>query len=255
MKIIQVNGWGGRLNGPLNRFVSREAPDIICLQEAFQPVGEDLHPFRDQYRFLEQLQAAGDLPHVYFAPSWGFEMAGALVNVGNAILSRFALSDQRHFHVNNNYFVAKRASDYKRNTRTVQSATINIDAARKLTVANHHGYLAGENSGGDETSLLVMQKVAGFLAELSRPLIFCGDLNVAPNTPTLAALGGLGLSNLTVEYNLPTTLSQAHRAPESDRNSVPCDYVYVSEDVEVKSFGASDEIISDHKALFLEFEI
>jgi endonuclease/exonuclease/phosphatase family metal-dependent hydrolase len=48
-------------------------------------------------------------------------------------------------------------------------------------------------------------------------------------------------------------LSSVHRA--DIRNKVACDYVFTSTDIKIINFGVSDTLVSDHKALILEFEI
>ncbi len=87
------------------------------------------------------------------------------------------------------------------------------------------------------------------------PLIFCGDLNVKPSSPSLKPLNSLGLRNLTTEHHVSTTLSAVHRAPEADRLSVAVDYIFVSPEIKVQNFQVSEELLSDHKALILEFEV
>jgi endonuclease/exonuclease/phosphatase family metal-dependent hydrolase len=254
MKIIQINGWLGRLNGPLARFIAKESPDIICLQEALRPNGNDLPPLSDQYRYVDEIQATAKMTELFFTPAWGFKMAGITIDVGLAILSKFNLSDKQQFHVSNSYFVAEITQDYQRNTRVFQSASVQC-GDRKISVANHQGYLAGEHASGDEVSAKLMEKVNRALSSLPHPLIFCGDLNVGPDTPTMAVLNSLGLRNLVAETETKTTLSSMHRAPEPDRLSVVCDYILISPDVKAKNFVVSEEIVSDHKALILEFDI
>jgi endonuclease/exonuclease/phosphatase family metal-dependent hydrolase len=255
MRIIQVNGWLGQLNGPLSRFIQEQTPDIVCLQEALLPLGEYLPTFRDQYDYISKLQSVGRLTHISFAPSWGYELTECLINVGNVILSKYPLTNTNQIHVNNSYFVAKRVTDYQPNTRTLQSALVSLPNGSKLAIANHQAYLAGQNARGDDESVNKMRLAARFLAELPRPMIFCGDLNVNPDTPTIQALDGLGLRNLTAETGIKTTLSEAHQAPIEDRNSVVCDYIFVSREIKVTNFSVAEEIVSDHKALILEFEI
>lgn len=254
MKLIQVNGWLGRLNGPLVRFIKAESPDIVCLQEALRPIGEDLPTFHDQYGYVKEIQAAADLPNLFFSPAWGFEMSGTTIDVGLAMMSKSGLIEKQHFHVNNSYYVAKQVSDYRRNTRAFQSASIRLGNS-KLTLANYQGYLAGRHARGDEVSESLMKKVSDALSVLPRPLVFCGDLNVNPDTPTIAALNDLGLRNLITEAGIKSTLSRAHRAPLEDQDNVACDYIFVSQDIRVKNFQASDELVSDHKALVMEFDV
>lgn len=257
MKLIQINGWLGRLNGPLARFIEEESPDIVCLQETFAPGTKVLPSFKDQYGYIDELIEFGGFKDLFFAPSWAFELGGETIETGLTILSKYKLSDKKHFHTSGEYAVrtlANYPAEGAMNARVFQSCTAKLPNAG-LYVANHQGYLAGTHARGNETSAEMMKKVRDALAGLPHPLIFCGDLNVGPNTPTLDVLNDLNLRNLTLESGVKTTLSSAHRAPTQDRSSVICDYIFVSKDIKVSKFSVSEEIVSDHKALILEFEI
>jgi endonuclease/exonuclease/phosphatase family metal-dependent hydrolase len=218
------------------------------------PKAEDLPTFHDQYGFLDEIKQSGSFSDTYFSPAWAFKMAGTTIDVGLAILSKHYLTDKQEFHVTNAYYVAERVDDYQRNTRVFQSATAHIGDAL-LSLANYQGYLAGTNASGDEVSETLMKKVANAVSQLQMPLVFCGDFNVAPNTKTMLVLDELGLVNLVAKSGAETTLSPVHRAPLPDRNSVVCDYILASPEISVRNFEISEEIVSDHKALILEFDI
>jgi endonuclease/exonuclease/phosphatase family metal-dependent hydrolase len=255
LKIVQINAWLGRLNGPLVRFVAQQSPDILCLQEVLLPAAEDLPPFHDQYGFVEEIQNAANLDNLFFTPAWGFTMSSVKIDVGLAILARHPILNKEQLHISNQYYVTEKVGDYQRNTRAFQSASIELGNGKIISIANYQGYLAGAHASGDETSELLMKKVEESVSDLQPPLIFCGDFNVSPATPTMRVLDSLGLRNLVVENGVSTTLNQAHRAPKSDRNSVVCDYILTSPDIKIKEFTVSEEVVSDHKALILEFEI
>lgn len=254
MKIIQINAWCGRLSGPLTRFLKAEHPDIICMQEAFDPAAKFFEIFKDQYDFVNEIIGATGLEHQFFTPDWGFEMAGSKIDLGNIILSKFPLSNFQAFHTYGKYHM-RSVTNAIANTRVWHACTATLPEGRSLQLANYQGYVAGMDSNGDKTTAKTLKKVREGLEKLEGPLIFCADLNINPDAPALRVLDELGLRNLTVEHNIPTTLSSMHRAPERDRLSVACDYIFVSNGVKVKDFHISDELISDHKALVLEFDI
>lgn len=255
MKLIQVNAWLGRLNAPLARFIRAQQPDIVCMQETFAPNPEVIKAFANQYNFVNEIVEAGHFSHKFFTPAWGFTMGGTVINVGNLILSKYPLDNRRSFHTYNHYYVRRQSSDALPNTRVWHACTVQLPKDKTLSIANYQGYLAGANAKGDNTTVQTMQKVRGVLASLARPLIFSGDLNVSTDSPALDTLSDLGLKNLTLAYKVTTTLSSAHRAPDKDRSSVACDYIFVSNEVRVLDFRVSDELVSDHKALILEFDI
>ena len=254
MKIIQLNAWLGRVNGPLVRFLQQESADIVCLQEAYMPNKNMLSAFADQYNFLDQIRATGLYPYEHFAKNWAVPVGGALMQEGDMILSKYPISCAQQQHISGHYHERHTAADTIANTRVWQACQIAING-KQLSVANHQAYITGTDSMGDATTATKMEKVAQLINTLPRPLIFCGDLNINPKSPALKMLDQCGLRNLTVEHKLPTTLSSLHRAPLPDRNQVACDYILTSPDIVVKSFYASDELVSDHKALILNFEL
>lgn len=253
MRILQVNGWLGRLNTPLGELIAQESADIVCLQEAFAPNSKPLNNFIDQYTYVDELIEMGKFAHSFFSPAWGFEMAGEIIQEGNIILSKYPLSDTQSFHTYDSYYIKTPADSRRINARVWQSCTVQTPGNKKLTVANYQGYLPASDPIGDETTIMTMKKVAAALVKLPKPLIFCTDLNISIKSPAYKAIGGAGLRNLTAENNVRTTLSEVHRAP--NRNSVVCDYIFCSDEVQVKNFRLSDKIVSDHKALILDFDI
>ncbi len=74
----------------------------------------------------------------------------------------------------------------------------------------------------------------------------CGDLNLSPDSPSLKALNDQ-LANLSVTHGLERTYNQF-----SSVDTV-CDYIFVNDQVKVDDFRMSEAVISDHKALILEF--
>lgn len=255
MKLIQVNAWLGRLNGPLERFIEREQPDFVCMQEAYLPESEGLYWYADQYNFLATIRSVSGLQHEFFAKNFAHPMGDITYQQGNVILSRFPLSEQFAEHTNGQYHVKANQDSDIQNTRIWQSGQTILPSGQALSLANYHGYLEGPVGIGAERTRETMQQVADGLTRLPRPLIFAGDLNVWPSSSALKTLDGLGLRNLSIDYGLTTTLSEAHRAPDSDRARAMCDYIFVSEEIRVTNFYAADDVVSDHKALILEFEL
>ncbi len=257
MKLIQINGWLGRLNGPLERFLLDQKPDFICIQEAFDP-DCNAPTFKDQFMYVSEIIEQGKFQHYSFAPAWGFEMIGTKIDTGNIIISKYPLTNQVKIHTNNSYNFRKELSNSQPNTRVWQACTAEIGNAKKLAISTHQGYLPQLHHEEENNDITVasMQKAIDGLNSLDHPLIFCGDLNSHPETPPIKLLEKeTGLKNLVTENNVKSTLSEAHRAPEHERNSVVCDYIFVSDDIKVEKFSVSEEVVSDHKALILEFSL
>lgn len=253
MKIIQLNAWLGRLSGPVARFISEQNADVVCIQEAYIPNKDAIAAIADQYNFLDELVRVGNYKYQSFAKNWAMPVAGAEIIEGNVILSRYPITSEHTEHTFGKYHVRNSSADCIANTRIWQSCSVQANNGI-FTVANYQGYLSGIDPMGDGTTLETIKKVIKFIDSLPRPLIVCGDFNVSPSSDSMKLLSSK-LRNLTLENNINTTLSKVHRAPLKDRESVACDYILVSDDINVKSFVVSEEVVSDHKALILEFDI
>lgn len=136
-----------------------QEPDICLLQE----VAEDMprSRFHDQ---AELLSEALEMPHVAYGPEHRFRMGG----YGNAILSRFPLTDIHH--------VDLRMGWHKK--RGVISARAHVRHAghtRSLVLFNLHLGLAGSERAAQLEKFLACHPFAGLHART--PVIVAGDLN------------------------------------------------------------------------------
>lgn len=248
MKLIQLNIWQGRLLRQIVDYLRQEQPDFMCLQEVYS--SEIDTPLYDFLRSYEHIQAAFPDYHGYFSACYEMSMLGQAFKFGNALFSRYPITDTETIFINNEYQTYKTFAAYVTNTRNLQRATVQLGNGKSFWLINHHAYWDPAPSGvGSEKSKMKMQKVAAIVENSPGPIIFAGDLNVVPASPTMQPIQSI-LRDLTQTYKLPTTLSQFGKVP-----NVPCDHVCVSDEVEVRSFAASDALVSDHKALVLDFEL
>jgi endonuclease/exonuclease/phosphatase family metal-dependent hydrolase len=249
LKIIQVNGWLGYLIHPLLQFIESEQPDIICMQEV---LSSDFNiPLFNNFQLLQHTAKAGMFNDYFFSPTHTFESMKTKIDLGNAIFSKYPITNKQTVFINGEYNRDDSVHDFKYNIRNLQICEINLDS-KKLHIANHHGFHDLNHLGNGQT-VECIDKVASSLKSLGSPIVFCGDLNITTDSPAFAPLDNLGYKNLTKESNIKTTLSSVHRA--DIRNKVACDYVFTSTDIKIINFGVSDTLVSDHKALILEFEI
>lgn len=258
MKLIQVNAWQGRLGDSLAAFIEKEEPDIICMQEVYLPNTEVIPGLANQYNFLEEVRRSSGLEHEFFAKSWSFALGTTTVEAGNVILSRYRISDHQEFHPFNHYHTANNREDALPNAQAWQGCTLHLPDSRKLSLANYHGYLEdlpGVFGMGTERTVETMRKVSQRLSTMSRPLIFAGDLNIWPESPAFREFDKLDLTNLGVKFGTGGTLSSAHRATNPSASRSTPDHILVSSEIKVKSFRVADQLVSDHKALVLDFEI
>lgn len=247
MKIIQLNIWQGKIGRPIADFLKAQTPDIVCMQEVNDlKGGEAGGPFAT----LDEIKEWAGFTHVVMAPTYGYRYMRRTSNMGNAILSRSPAADHEVVFINDAYHDDFDFAEDDYNIRNMQICRFDLDEGKHLTVVNHHSFHIIDPKGNQQ-SVKAMQKVVDQLSRLDGPLLLCGDFNVNPESAALQVLSQTRLRNLTLEYDVDSTLSRLHKV----NHPVVCDYIFASPEIKVKKFEAVDPLISDHKALILEFEV
>jgi endonuclease/exonuclease/phosphatase family metal-dependent hydrolase len=247
LKIIQINTWGGHLLEPLCKFIDSQQPDIICAQEI-----SDATLVNGLFDYLQthaSIKRAGSFDYDFYSPVFSYNLLGTKVRYGNAIYSKLPLLNRREIFIHGTYSDIESIENMQYNTRNLQLCEISLNHAT-ITLANHHGFHDSDPNGTTK-SLECMQKVVNELLPYKESLIVSGDLNVLPDSKAFLALNDLGLTNHVTGSNITNTLSSIHKAAPIE---VVCDYILTSKAINTSHFSASEEIISDHKALILDFD-
>lgn len=243
MKLLQLNVWSGRLQNQVSNLLHNESPDIICLQEAISFNKKDAAVMRT----IENIQEDEGLEYAVMAPTLSFKLMEGTANFGNSIISRFPIKKSEivftHLEHKENFDFNESSANVRNFIHTV------IDLGGKTcNVLTHHGYWIHEHKNGNDETMRQMQQLGMYIDSLSGPVILTGDFNLAPHSESLEQMNQR-LINLSVTHHLKTTRNQLTHKTDV------CDYIFVNKDVMVKDFHPSDELVSDHKALILEFEI
>lgn len=243
MKLIQLNAWGGRLEPQIRTFLEDEKPDMLCLQEvtSLQATGSGL------FLPVEGMQEACDLSYMAFAPAFSFRFMRGTAEFGNAILSRLPILRSETVFTNGAYTPDFVWGEKVANMRNFVHAAIKING-KPCNIITHHGYWISEHKEGDAETMRQMNQLAEYIAELPGPVILTGDFNLAPHSASLQLLNDK-LENLSIRHHLRTTRTHLTHKTEV------CDYVFVNDGVKVNKFETSEEVVSDHKALILEFSL
>lgn len=265
MKIVSLNGWGGKLLDPLLAYLRADPPDVLCLQEVVHSPATDADwlTYRDGDHVLPQRpnffrDVAAVLPgHVaMFCPA----SQGVLWDGDDAVPSQFGLAT----FVRNTLpvtaqvqgFVHKAFSPHgygehprPRNAHAVRLYDYARD--RMVCVAHMHG-LRDLNGKLDTPERLVqaerLRDLVLTVAQPDDPLIVCGDFNVEPGSATFAVLGEIGLTDLVTTRGFAGTRTSHYRKPGRF-----ADYMLVNRQVTVESFTVLVEPeVSDHCPLVLE---
>lgn len=240
MKLIQLNIWQGRLIGNIRRFLeTTEQPDILCLQEVcHSPDGESY--FFDN---IEDIQKTCNYPHVFFSPTMDWKLNHLPIQFGNAILSRYPLTEQDTVFT---YGAYKSDAFVSENTRNFQHAVV-TNGDMKAHIINHHGFWFDGPKTGNVETMRQMNMIADYASKLDGGVIFTGDLNLLPESPSLARLN-TEMTNLCLTHNIETT-----RNFTSFKQIQVCDYIFVNDKIKVDNFRVHDTVVSDHNMLELLF--
>jgi endonuclease/exonuclease/phosphatase family metal-dependent hydrolase len=222
------------------RFLAQSQPDILCLQEvAHSPEGESY--FFDN---IAEIQKEMDYPHVFLSPTFGMKLGALPIKSGNAILSRVPLEEIATVFTIGDY--AEVEKDGLDNIgRNFQHALVRHDG-KSTHIINHHGYwFPGAKTGNDET-MRQMTMIADYIKKLEGPVIFAGDLNLLPESPSLQRLN-TEMENLCITHKVKTTRNF------TSYNAVQvCDYIF-TRGIRTNSFKVHDDVVSDHSMLELDF--
>jgi endonuclease/exonuclease/phosphatase family metal-dependent hydrolase len=243
MKILQVNTWSGRLLKPLSELIQAEKPDFLCLQEVVS-LDADIHSLLGT---IEELKEETGYSEQYYSPVFRFRLMNREAYWGNCILSNHTLIEKNTIFTNQTYAEDFNFDEYDYNIRNLQHVVARVDG-KKLNILNHHGHHIPSQKRGDAETMRQMKLIGEYIDSLSGPVILTGDFNLAPDSESLMQINNR-LDNQSVKYKLKTT-----RTPLTHKTEV-CDFIFTNDKVKVGGFKASDEIVSDHKALILEFEI
>lgn len=252
LTLVNVNIWiGGILFDELLDFLKNQAADIVLLQEVFS--GDDQFEAK-QYRSFEVLQKELGLPYAHFAPAFTEPAEGREVTQGNAILSKYPLSEVSVSFYDVPFGPRDPDDDTKYHVtpRNLQHVTANI-SGKELHLLNTQG-IWGEHGGDTERRLKMADHIMAEVGE-NHPLVLSGDFNVNEDTQTIrkieAKLKNVFKKELKTSFNVKR--KDLERSPGYATSVV--DMFFVSEDVKILEHFVPQVDVSDHMPLVCSIEI
>lgn len=260
-----LNGWGGKLHGPLLAYLRSSAPDILCLQEVVHSPDSEKEwlTYRDADHVLPQranlfADVAAALPdHTgLFCPA----AQGVLWDDDQPVASQWGLATFVHRALpiteQAQGFVHKSFSPFgygehprSRNAHVVR--VFDYGKARFVCVAHMHGLRDLSGKGDTPERAAQAEKLAELVSRIASPdeaLVVCGDFNVEPRSRTFEILGQLGLVDLVTTRGFEGTRTSHYTKPGRF-----ADYLLVNGQVAVADFTVVNEPeVSDHCPLILE---
>lgn len=265
MRIMCLNGWGGKLHQELVDYVAHEQPDVLCLQEVVHSpeTDKDWLTYRDGDHILPQRanffrDICKALPDhtATFCPA----AQGVLWDNDTAIPSQWGLATFVHQSFaaigQAQGFVHKgfSADGYGEHPRSRNAHAIRVfDFAGKRPVSITHMHGLRDLNGKADTPERAEQ--ARRLLELSAQVtekgdlaVICGDFNVEPGSETLRLLEGHGFTELVTGGNFEGTRNSHYKKPGRF-----ADYMLINREEDVRAFYVVfDPEVSDHCPLVLE---
>lgn len=265
MKIICLNGWGGKLHDALVAYLRAEQPDVLCLQEVVHTPATDRDwlTYRDGEHVLPQRanffrDVALALPdHVgTFCPAaqgvlWhGAEQVPSQWGLATFVRTSLPVIGQGQGFVHKDFS----ANGYGDHPRSRNAHAVRLyDSARERSVSITHMHGLRDPRGKADTPERADQ--ARRLLELSDMVsretdlrIVCGDFNVDRDSETLALFKANGFEELVTGMGFDGTRSGHYEKPGRF-----ADYMLINRRDAVARFEVVfTPEVSDHCPLVLE---
>lgn len=242
LKLLHLNVWKGKLHYQLTDFLEEYSVDIACFQEVHDLPGSSEGVFAT----LDEMQAASGLDYKYMSATCEFNYMRRKARYGNATLSRYPIASSNTIFTRGSFATDFDIPPYDINIRNFQHIVLGESG---LNIINHHGFYVHDSKAGNDETLRQMQILADYVAKLSGPIIICGDFNLEPTSPSVRLIEDQGFINLSTKHNLTSTYT------ELSILDVVCDYIFVNDQIQVRDFQKLNNLLSDHSALMLEFNL
>ncbi len=244
VKILCLNLFeGGMFWDNIQSFITRENPDILCLQEVSN--GDEKQPAN--FQTIRRLTSLLPNHYFYYSPEFCEVWTQGEGDGGNAIFSRFPLQDTRTVFLHGAYhrFARSDKKDFTEYPKNLQEATVTIEG-KKLHLFNMHGIWGSD--GNDNPERLEMSKKIGEIVRGKSPSVLMGDFNLQPATQTIANIEKY--MNNVFKGELTTSFNMRHKTNPGYATAV-VDMFFATTDISIISKSCPDDDVSDHKPLIV----
>lgn len=265
MKIMCLNGWGGKLHAELSAYVADEAPDVLCLQEVVHSPhtdeawltyrdGDHILPQRANF-FRDVCEALPDHTGI-FCPA----AQGVLWKEDAAWPSQWGLATFIHRSLpviaQAQGFVHKQFSpdgygDHPRSRSAHAFRVYDIERDRPVSITHMHGLRDLRGKMDTPERLDQAKRLLALSQQVTEPgdlAIICGDFNVGPESETLDLLAEHGFRELVTAGGFNGTRTHHYQKPNRF-----ADYMLVNQPIDPHRFSVVYEPeVSDHCPLLLD---
>lgn len=265
MRIICLNGWGGKLHDALAAYVRAASPDVLCLQEVVHSpaADKDWLDYRDGDHILPQRanffrDIAEVLPdHIAtFCPAaqgelWdGDRVRPSQWGLATFVRKSYPIVGQIQAFVHKT-FSPDGYGDHPRSRNAHAVRLYDFERGWPVSIIHTHGLRDLNGKMDTPERLAQAHKLADLVTAVAEPgdrIVLCGDFNVEPDSETFNILRRIGLIDLVTGRGHAGTRTSHYKKPGRF-----ADYMLVNEAVAVKHFEiVTDPEVSDHCPLILE---
>lgn len=265
MKVICLNGWGGKLHDELVSFLSIEQPDVLCLQEVVHSPATDMDwlTYRDGDHILPQRanffrnvsETLTDHVATFCPAAQGVLWDGDVPIPSKWGLATFVRNDlpvigQAQGFVHKN-FSPNGYGDHPRSRNAHAIRVYDYTQERAVSITHMHGLRDLQGKGDTPERLLQVQRLYELSSRVSGQddlRIICGDFNVEKDSETLDFLKQRGFTELVTDFEFEGTRNSQYRKPGRY-----ADYMLINRRNALKNFNVIyDPEVSDHCPLILE---
>jgi len=240
MKLICLNTWGGRVHQPLLNFLEENKDvDVFCFQEIYReaphPIVEDKG---DRLNLFSEIEGVLSGHQGSFRPDFENWFGQAMFTKKDLFVAEE--KSLRVFEIE-----SEQKGNHSRHLQCIHVQKNEMD----LTVANVHGLWNGKGKTDTEERLEQSRRIKTFMENVGGRKILCGDFNLLPGTESIKILDSMNMRNLIHMYGVTSTRTSLYTKPDKF-----ADYMFVSQEIKVNDFRVLPDEISDHAALYLDFE-
>jgi endonuclease/exonuclease/phosphatase family metal-dependent hydrolase len=255
IKILQLNINSDNYWDQLISFITDNDFDILDFQEVTgkDTLAGNIHSQRDI--FSELLKHFGDKYDAELAITQRYA-SSPFAYMGNATFFKksFTILEKKEIALSTfSQLFPTDGTIFEKIGRKILYLKLSI-ANKKISFLNTH--FAWAKSPIEEPHQTKQGEIfIDYLRTVPVPFILTGDFNLDPQQPFIQKINKLS-RNLIDTYHITNTLNpNNHRVKSLFPPGVAVDYIFTSNDLEVKNFSVINEDISDHLGLTAEIEI
>lgn len=229
MKILFLNTWNGTMKENITDFLTKQFQDmdIFCLQETY---ADSVPLWKNIFLNYQELTA-----NKFIGEEGEFAQTTYFHDGMKVISSQVLFGEQKDCGL---------------------AIYLEIEKNNKIFhVCNFHGLAYPGDKRDTPNRLRQSQGLIDFLKDKKGFKIIGGDFNLSFNTESIEMFEEHGYRNLIKDSDIQTTRNHFAWDQFPSNKQFYADYVFVSQDVNVKNFSVIENEVSDHLPLILEIEV